>query len=103
MTVLEDLSKLLHLMLVFNQRFFFFSDIHKATEEIANVNNTKIEKIRLHLIEVGSALHKRGYHLQLMKIWFFCVGDMGLVCFKTNSMLPRPLKMHHKLSRLSYL
>ena len=32
--------------------FFSLVDIHKASEEIANVNNTKIEKIRLHLIEV---------------------------------------------------
>ena len=31
---------------------FFPVDICKASEEIANVNNTKIEKIRLHLIEV---------------------------------------------------
>ncbi|XP_078352521.1 kinetochore-associated protein 1-like isoform X2 [Oculina patagonica] len=37
-------------------------DIHKATEEIANVNNTKIEKIRLHLIEkwLPSSAHASG-------------------------------------------
>ena len=36
----------------FSHDFFSLVDIHKASEEIANVNNTKIEKIRLHLIEV---------------------------------------------------
>ena len=36
----------------FSHDFFSLLDIHKASEEIANVNNTKIEKIRLHLIEV---------------------------------------------------
>lgn len=37
-------------------------DIHKATEEIASVNNTKIEKIRLHLIEkwLPSSTHTSG-------------------------------------------
>ncbi|KAJ7374444.1 Kinetochore-associated protein 1 [Desmophyllum pertusum] len=37
-------------------------DIHKATEQIANVNNTKIEKIRLHLIEkwLPSSTHTLG-------------------------------------------
>lgn len=51
---------------------FFYSDIHKATEEIASVNNTKIEKIRLHLIEVGSVLCRGGYQ-QLIKICFVLV------------------------------
>ena len=37
---------------IFLMTFFSLVDIHKASEEIANVNNTKIEKIRLHLIEV---------------------------------------------------
>ena len=43
---------LFSLRIYFSHDLFSLVDIHKASEEIANVNNTKIEKIRLHLIEV---------------------------------------------------
>ena len=48
----------------FSHDFFSLVDIHKASEEIANVNNTKIEKIRLHLIEVWLCSH---YLLECLK------------------------------------
>ena len=77
------------------------SDIHKATEEIATVNNTKIEKIRLHLIEVGSVVRRGGFHQQLIKICFVLViltlscKTLGFdVLVKVTSLPLWPRRMH---------
>ena len=55
---------LFSIRIYFSYDLFSLVDIHKASEEIANVNNTKIEKIRLHLIEVWLCSH---YLLECLK------------------------------------